>query len=102
MSDARLNEQAAFRLKALVMARARISWEVPHARQRAIERGVPTFIAERIVRAVGSVRVTYTEDGTESWRVSGHDPDGRPVDVVVVPAPKNTIRVITVIRTDVK
>lgn len=92
--------KAAFRLKALVVEGARISWEVPHARQRARERDIPVFIAERIVRAVGSVRVTLAQDGSETWRVSGSDPDGRPVDVVVCAATASVIRVITVIRTD--
>jgi len=95
-----LDEQATYRLKAMVMDSARISWEVPHSKMRAAQREVPIFVAERIIRAVESLRVTKSEDGSITWRVSGHDPDGRPVDVVVFPASPSVIRVITVIRTD--
>ncbi len=89
-----------FRLKAMVVGGSRISWEVPHARERAQQRNVPVFVAERIIRAARAVRVTTAGDGSETWRVSGTDPDGRPIDVVVHPAAPAVIRVITVIRTD--
>ena len=94
------DDEAAYQLKALVVNGARISWERPHARDRAFERKVPIFIAERIIRAVAAVRVTKASDGSITWRVSGADPDGRPIDVVVFPASANVIRVVTVIRTD--
>lgn len=88
------------RLKMLAVLGARISWEVPHARQRAQERNVPVFVAERILRNPAAVRITLGEDGSERWRASGLDPDERPVDVVVVVTAEEVIRVITVIRTD--
>lgn len=88
------------RLKAMVVAGARISWEIPHARERAEERGVPIFEAERIIRSPGDCRRTLTETGEERWRASGFDSDGRPVDVVVKPVGDLTLRVVTVIRTD--
>ena len=84
----------------MVVNRARISWEVPHARQRARERQVPVFVAERIIRSVLNVRITTAQDGSTTWRVSGCDSDGRPIDVVVFPASPEVIRVVTVIRTD--
>ncbi len=84
----------------MVVNRARISWEVPHARERALERKVPVFVAERIIRAALSVRITTAQDGSTTWRVSGRDSDGRPIDVVVFPANPDVIRVVTVIRTD--
>ena len=96
MSD----QQALYRLRAMVVEGARISWEKPHARQRAQERNVPVFVAERIIRAATTLRVTTASDGSLTWRVSGVDPDDRPVDVVVFEASPQVIRVITVIRTD--
>lgn len=93
------DERAAYELKTLIVAGARISWEVPHARERAALRSVPVFLAERIIRAVAALRVTTASNGSQTWRVSGVDADDRPIDVVVYPAP-GAIRVITVIRTD--
>lgn len=87
------------RLKAMLAARARISWEVPHARHRATERKVPIFVAERVIRS-GVVTRRDEVDDQERWRVSGTDPDGRPIDVVVAPIGRDVLRVITVIRTD--
>jgi hypothetical protein len=92
-------EKATFELRAMVVEGARISWEIPHAEQRAVKRDVPKFEAERIVRA-GNVTRTKTEpSGQIRWRVSGVDSDGRPVDVVVKPVDR-VLRVVTVIRTD--
>ncbi len=83
-----------------IVAGARISWEIPHAKERAAERDVPIFEAERIVRNAGAItRVEYEASGQERWRVAGTDSDGRPVDVVVKPV-GNVLRVVTVIRTD--
>jgi hypothetical protein len=89
------------RLKAMLAAEARISWSISHARRQATERQVPMIVAERIVR-MGTVTGLEVEvSGQERWRVSGRDPDGRPVDVVVAPIDdENVLRVITVIRTD--
>jgi uncharacterized DUF497 family protein len=84
----------------MVEAGARISWEIPHAKRRAAERDVPIFVAERIVRAGVVTDLSVEADGHERWRVSGRDPDGRPVDVVVTPVGGDVLRVITVIRTD--
>lgn len=93
-------DRTIYRLKAMVVAGARISWEIPHARERAAERDVPIFEAERIIRAPQSCRLTPGDPGETRWRVSGFDSDGRPVDVVVKPVGDDVLRVITVIRTD--
>jgi hypothetical protein len=92
-------ERASFDLKALIMQGARISWEIPHAEQRAAERDVPRFEAERIVRMACVIRIDMEPSGQSRWRVRGCDADGRPIDVVVK-AVRGTIRVVTVIRTD--
>lgn len=93
-------ERATFELRALVVEGVRISWEIPHAEQRAIERDVPKFEAERIIRT-GPVIKTELDpiDGRTRWRVTGTDTDGRPVDVVVK-AVGRVLRVVTIIRTD--
>jgi len=93
-------ERATYALKNMVGRGARISWEIPHARERAIERDVTTFEAERIIRSGNVVRVDTEVSGQERWRVSGSDADGRPVDVVVKPIREAVLRVVTVIRTD--
>ncbi len=92
-------QKATFDLKALVVQGAKISWEIPHAEQRAIERDVPKFEAERIVRFGVVTRIDTEPTGQSRWRISGSDSDGRPVDVVVKPVGR-TLRVVTVIRTD--
>ena len=89
-----------YRLKAMVVSGARISWEVPHAQERAKERGVPLFEAERVIRDGTVKKVEMGEDGYERWRITGWDSDARPVDVVVKPVGEHTLRVITVIRID--
>ena len=86
-------------LKAMVVEGAKISWEIPHARERAAERDVPIFEAERIIHNPGCCQ-RQLEQNEERWRVSGFDSDVRPVDVVVKPIGRTVLRVITVIRTD--
>ncbi len=96
-SDADL-EKAAYDLKALIVSGARISWEIPHAKERAAERDVPIFEAERIVRAAKKVvRVTREPGEFVRWRVAGEDSDGRLIHVVVKPV-GTVLRVVTVIR----
>lgn len=97
MSD---EERATFSLRAMVAAMARISWEIPHARERAIKRDIPLFEAERIVRLGSVTKVVLGIDGIQRWRVSGWDCDSRPIDVVVKPIGDTVLRVVTVIRTD--
>jgi hypothetical protein len=58
------------------------------------------FVAERIIRAGAVTGLDIDAGGAERWRVSGHDGEGRPVDVVVVEINGSYLRVITVIRTD--
>jgi uncharacterized DUF497 family protein len=94
-------EKATFELRALIVEGVRISWEIPHAEQRAIERDVPKFEAERIIRTGVVVRTEPDPSGPIRWRIAGTDSDGRPVDVVVK-AVRGALRVITVIRTDLK
>jgi len=91
--------KATFELRALVVQGIRISWEIPHAEQRAIERDVPKFEAERIIRRGTVTRIETEPSGQVRWRISGSDSDDRPVDVVVKPIGR-TLRVVTVIRTD--
>lgn len=93
------HHQETARLKAMLAAGARISWD-RHATRQAAERDVPKFIAERILRRGAVTLVEIFASGEERWRVSGHDTDGRPVDVVVSPVGDDTVRVVTVIRTD--
>lgn len=93
------NDGTIYRLQAMVVAGAKISWEIPHARERAAERDVPIFEAERIIRNPRSCRLSLGDAGDERWRASGFDSDGRPVDVVVKPVGR-ILRVVTVIRTD--
>jgi uncharacterized protein DUF4258 len=92
-------EKATFELKAMVVEGVRISWEIPHAEQRAIERDVPKFEAERIVRTGTVIKTEPDPNGPIRWRITGTDSDGRPVDVVVK-AVGRVLRVVTVIRTD--
>lgn len=84
----------------MLAAGARISWEVPHARQRAKERGVSVLIAERVIRRGRVVMLGVEADGSERWTIAGRDPDGRPINVVVTAVSAGVVRVITVIRTD--
>ncbi len=95
-------ERASFFIKAMNVKKCRIIWDVPHALKRLVERNVPQFEAERIIRrAPGVVKVEVTPEGMERWRVSGFDSDERPIEVVVQTAHNNSaLRVITVIRTD--
>ncbi|MGI4799528.1 MAG: DUF4258 domain-containing protein [Janthinobacterium lividum] len=99
MSDAAADAAALWHLKAMVLDGARISWEIPHAREQAAERDVPVFEAERVIRAAAALRITE-RNGEPRWRVSGWDSDQRPIDVVVKPVGDHTLRVITVIRRD--
>jgi uncharacterized DUF497 family protein len=92
-------EQATYELRAMVVKGVRISWEIPHAMEPAIERDVPTFEAERVVRMGTVVKTEPDADGSTRWRVAGTDSDGRPVHVVVKSV-RNVLRVVTVIRTD--
>lgn len=69
------------------------------AEQRAIERDVPKFEAERIIRRGFVVRIDTEPTDHIRWRIRGNDSDGRPVDVVVKPVARS-LRVVTVIRTD--
>jgi len=61
---------------------------------------VPIFEAERILRRGMVTALEVEVSGQERWRISGRDTDGRPVDVVVKPIGDQTLRVLTVIRTD--
>ena len=90
-------EQATFELRAMVVKGARISWEIPHAEQRAFERDVLKVEAERIVQTGTVVKTDPDRDGRIRWRVAGRDSDGRSVHVVVK-AVGSVLRVITVIR----
>ncbi len=83
----------------MLAAGARISWD-RHAKRRTVERDVPTFVAERILGRGVVTSLDLDASGTERWRVSGRDEDGRPVDVVVQPVGDDVVRVVTVIRTD--
>jgi hypothetical protein len=92
-------QKATFELRALIVRGARISWEIPHAEQRALERDLPKFEAERVIQRGIVTRIDTEVRGQLRWRISGEDSDGRPVDVVVKPI-GSTLRVLTVIRTD--
>lgn len=92
-------QKATFELRALVVQGVKISWEIPHAEERAIERDVPKFEAERIIQRGAVIRIETEPSGQVRWRISGSDSDERPIDVVVKPISR-TLRVITVIRTD--
>lgn len=94
------NRKATFRLHALIMEGVSISWEVPHARERAEERDVPLFEAERIVRRGTVVKIETIGTDEVRWRVAGCDSDDRPIEVVVRPVRDKKLVVITVIRTD--
>ncbi len=92
-------EREAAILKGRLSAGARISWGVPHARQRAKDRKVAVHIAERIIRQASVTGLTTEVSGADRLRVSGRDEDGRPVDVVVE-MDDDAVLVITVIRAD--
>lgn len=94
-------QRETFELQAMVVRGVRISWEIPHAQERALERDIPIFEAERIIRTGTVVRVEVEGSGAIRWRVAGYDSDERPVDVVVKPIRDEVLRVVTVIRTDV-
>ena len=94
------NPRETARLRAMLASGARISWDVPHARQRAKERDVSILIAERVIRGGRVTGLGVEADGSERWAISGRDMDGRPVNVVVTPRLPDVLRVITVIRTD--
>jgi uncharacterized DUF497 family protein len=93
---------AEVRLKAMIANGARIVWEVPHARTRALERHISLFEAERVIRG-GNVTEEIVENGRERWQVSGLDTDLRSFDVVVSPANDGrVIRVITLTRPEAR
>jgi uncharacterized DUF497 family protein len=93
---------AEFRLKAIIANGARIVWEVPHARARALERHISVFEAERVIRGANVTEETV-ENGRERWQVSGLDTDLRSLDVVVSPAEDGrVIRVITLMRPEAR
>lgn len=91
---------ATFALHAMLMEGARISWEVPHAVQRLVERDVTAFEAERVIRTGNVVRIDAPSEDDIRWRIAGWDADDRPIHVVVAPIGDDVLRVVTVIRTD--
>lgn len=86
-------------LRAWLKAGARITWDSHHANYRVQTRDVPKFLAERIINTGAVTRVSIEVTGEERWTMSGHDPDGRPIDVVIE-ATSASVAVITVIRKD--
>lgn len=84
----------------MVMAGARISWEIPHAKDRARERDVSIFEAERVIRTGIVEKIEAGPAGETRWLIAGWDADSRPIHIVVRPVGSDVLRVITVIRKD--
>lgn len=84
----------------MLMAGVRISWEIPHAKERARERGVSTFEAERVIKGGTVEKIETGPFGETRWLIAGWDADSRPIHIVVRPVGSDVLRVITVIRKD--
>ena len=74
---------------------ARISWEYPHASDRARQRGITKLSAERIIRTGFVIAVRSGGTRRERWRISGVTLDERELIVVVAPDGESVIRVVT-------
>jgi uncharacterized DUF497 family protein len=74
---------------------AAIVWS-PHATDRARERGVSKFDAERVIRRGRVTGLDVQADGQERWQLAGKDEDGHAFTVVITPIAPN-ILVVTVI-----
>jgi hypothetical protein len=71
-----------------------------HAADRMAKNDIARFEVERLLKAAPVVMVDTEPDGTETWRVTGHDTDGRRIAVVIEPLPPSMAVVITVIGLD--
>lgn len=69
-----------------------------HAEDRMIEHDIARFEVERVLKAGAVVMVDMRPDGGETWRVAGHDADGRRIELAIEPIPPALVVVITVIR----
>ena len=74
---------------------ARISWEYPHANDRARQRGIAKFIAERVIRAGEVVAVRNGGTRRERWRVRGPTTEDRALIVIIAPDGNSVVRVVT-------
>lgn len=83
-------------LRRMVAEGARISWEYPHAQERARERCIPKFLAERVLRT-GEVRAVRSPGTSrERWRVVGRPDNERELIVVIALGRDGVLRVVTV------
>lgn len=70
-----------------------------HAEERMTQRDIARFDVERLLRAAPVVMIDREPDGTETWRVAGHDKQGR-IEAEIELIPPSTVVLITVIRPD--
>ena len=69
-----------------------------HAERRMAERDIARFELERVLKTGLVTMIEHDPDGTERWRVSGRDADGKSIAAVVEPLPPAAALVVTVIR----
>lgn len=68
-----------------------------HAEERMVEWDIARFEVERVLKAGPVVMIDREPDGTETWRIAGHDKKGR-IEAVIEPLPPSMVVLITVIR----
>jgi hypothetical protein len=68
-----------------------------HSEQRMVERDIARFDVERMLKAAPVVMIDREPDGTETWRVAGHDKQGR-IEAVIEIVPPSIVVLVTVIR----
>jgi len=69
-----------------------------HAEKRMAEYDVARFEVERVLKAGVVVMIDMEPDGTETWRVAGHNADGKRIEVSIELLPPSEAVVITIIR----
>ncbi len=84
------------RLRTMRASDLRISW-TKHAEQRAIEREIEKFSAERVVNGGTIIAIEFPAGGDELWTIQGVDCDGRTIGVVVAVKGAARLAVITVL-----
>jgi|GEM_PF-2901529 len=88
------------RLHAIARARGFRLVVTRHAEEQMADRDVARFEVERVLQAGAVVMVETDPRGRETWRVAGHDSDGRRIEPVVEVRPPSMLRLVTVIRVD--
>ena len=69
-----------------------------HAERQMKDRDIARFDVERVLKTGAVVMVETDPDGSERWRVAGHDTDAQRIEVVVEPVPPSLLVLVTAIR----